>query len=123
MDQITHNYIKSQLKRLDTLFDSCPTSKPFCIELNRIFKDTFGQINELNTQITAFEKELESTSIADLKRRIKSEQEINQKFESLLENNKIKINQIRQDIHSREKMFSDDINKQLHSLFIRQKRI
>lgn len=121
MDQITHNYIKSQLKRLDTLFDSCPTSKPFCIELNRIFKDTFGQINELNTQITAFEKELESTSIADLKRRIKSEQEINQKFESLLENNKIKINQIRQDIHSREKMFSDDINKQLHSLFIRQK--
>lgn len=121
MEQVTHNYVKNQLKRLDTLFEVCPESRPFCVELNHIFKDTFNQINELNTQIISFEKELEKTSIDELKKRVQNELEINQKYDTLIETNNIKLNQIKSDIQNREKMSTDDINKQLQVLFFKQR--
>ena len=92
MERVTHNYVKNQLKRLDTLFEVCPESRPYCVELNHIFKDTFNQINELNTQIISFEKELEKTSIDELKKRVQNELEVNQKYDTLIETNTIKLN-------------------------------
>lgn len=121
MERVTHNYVKNQLKRLDTLFEVCPESRPYCVKLNHIFKDTYNQINELNTQIISFEKELEKTSIDTLKKRVTNELEINQKYDALIETNQIKLKQIKTDIQNREKMSTDDINKQLHTLFTKQR--
>ena len=51
MTEIAKNYLTSQLKRLDELFNNVPTAKQACIDLNHTFKDTVNQIESLKSKL------------------------------------------------------------------------
>ncbi len=64
---LVNDYLKSQLKRLDTLFQNTPEAKQACIDLNHSFKDSKSQILELYRQIEAYEKDFNEAEIKNIK--------------------------------------------------------
>lgn len=64
---LVNDYLKNQLKRLDTLFQSTPEAKQACVDLNHSFKDSKNQIIELYRQIEAFETDFNDAEIRNIK--------------------------------------------------------
>ncbi len=64
---LVNDYLKNQLKRLDTLFQNTPEAKQACIDLNHSFKDSKNQILELYRQIEAYEKDFNDAEIRNIK--------------------------------------------------------
>lgn len=64
---LVNDYLKNQLKRLDTLFQNTPETKQACIDLNHSFKDSKNQIIQLYRQIEAFETDFNDAEIRNIK--------------------------------------------------------
>lgn len=65
---LVNDYLKSQLKRLDKLFQNTPQARQACIDLNHSFKDSNNQILELYRQIETYEMDFNVAEIENIKR-------------------------------------------------------
>lgn len=84
MTEIAKNYLTSQLKRLDELFNNVPTAKQACIDLNHTFKDTVNQIESLKKQIEMFDAEFNAAQIEIIKSRHLSVQQIENNYQQAI---------------------------------------
>jgi hypothetical protein len=114
---LVNNYLKSQLKRLDTLFQKTPEAKQACIDLNHSFKDSKNQIIELYRQIEAYEKDFNAAEIRNIKEMHQKWQDKEKATKQSIYFSEQQYLDIKKEIHHRGKNNSSTIEQELRDLF------
>ena len=117
---LVNDYLKSQLKRLDTLFQNTPQARQACIDLNHSFKNSNNQILELYRQIESYETDFHVAEIDNIKHMHRENTEKEQMMKQSIVFSEQQYNDNKRHIAEKTKQNTQTVERQLKDLFKQQ---